>query len=82
MKELIFIVEDAPEGGYTARALVLRSSRRPTISQAFTPKCETRCAAISRRTKDPRSSGYTSNRKSEGGRTSEGGRVGRGTLLV
>jgi hypothetical protein len=53
MKELIFIVEEAPEGGYTARALGESIFPRPMMYRACTSRFETPWAAISTKVKSP-----------------------------
>ena len=57
MHELIFIVEEAPEGGFTARRSAPQFSPKRMSGASFKPRFATRCSATSMRAKRPRSSG-------------------------
>ena len=57
MKELIFIVEEAPEGGFTARALGESIFTEANDLTSLHTRCATPYAAILTRVRDPRSSG-------------------------
>src|ERR1017187_3510875 len=58
MKELIFIVEDAPDGGSRHEHSAPRFSPKRTIGMSSNPRFVIPCVATSKRVTDPRWSGF------------------------